>query len=487
MTQPGYPTQVLSRLLGPVSPRRAGAGLAPGRQGPVRGDRLHHARRAGSRGHRRPRARSAPDRDRLRGELRLLRRRATSGPEGGRAGDQGIGNGRGKGVLLIDDLTDTGKTAKLVREMLPDAHFATVYAKPPGAPLCDTFVTEVSQDTWIYFPWDLDLQYAQADQRRREEAGPRYLLGGAVSCITGGGGRCLGRSDELRHIVVDSRSLYVLPATSLMMGRNHGLDRQYLWQGPGARHARASRRRRLRGAASFRFLLMVEGDFARTYTHADNSKCPVHRYDEEPRQHRCARGSCARQGGFLLRRRRSPACEISADISTKDTAHEQRGTGLLDRRQTTPAQLRARQQRQAVRHVSACRETRSCKSGVSSFTFLKATQSGWDKFYKDDYTTLKETADRLCATSMEATWRWQRKPANFETANARVLDSMLEVFATTYSESVQDGLYRMATADWRPCRRSPRSIWLAQTTLYPDGSSRRSGWANKKPGVPADR
>lgn len=72
-----------------------------------------------------------------------------------------IGNGRGKGVLLIDDLTDTGKTAKLVRELLPDAHFATVYAKPAGASMCDTFVTEVSQDTWIYFPWDLDLQFVE--------------------------------------------------------------------------------------------------------------------------------------------------------------------------------------------------------------------------------------------------------------------------------------------------------------------------------------
>ena len=72
-----------------------------------------------------------------------------------------IGNGRGKGVLLIDDLTDTGKTAKIVREILPDAHFATVYAKPAGAPMCHTFVTEVSQDTWIYFPWDLDLKYVE--------------------------------------------------------------------------------------------------------------------------------------------------------------------------------------------------------------------------------------------------------------------------------------------------------------------------------------
>ena len=72
-----------------------------------------------------------------------------------------IGDGTGKGVLLIDDLTDTGSTAKVVRAMLPGAHFATVYAKRLGAPLCDTFITEVSQDTWIHFPWDLDLQYAR--------------------------------------------------------------------------------------------------------------------------------------------------------------------------------------------------------------------------------------------------------------------------------------------------------------------------------------
>ena len=71
-----------------------------------------------------------------------------------------IGDGKGRGVLVVDDLTDTGKTARVVREVLPKAHFATVYAKPQGVPLIDTFVTEVSQDTWIYFPWDLDLKYA---------------------------------------------------------------------------------------------------------------------------------------------------------------------------------------------------------------------------------------------------------------------------------------------------------------------------------------
>ena len=58
--------------------------------------------------------------------------------------------------LLVDDLVDTGRTAGIVRDMLPKAHFATVYAKPEGRPLVDTFITEVSQDTWILFPWDTE-------------------------------------------------------------------------------------------------------------------------------------------------------------------------------------------------------------------------------------------------------------------------------------------------------------------------------------------
>ena len=66
--------------------------------------------------------------------------------------------GKGKGWLIVDDLVDTGETAKSLRAMMPEAHFATVYAKPAGRPLVDTFVTEVSQDTWIFFPWDMEPQ-----------------------------------------------------------------------------------------------------------------------------------------------------------------------------------------------------------------------------------------------------------------------------------------------------------------------------------------
>ena len=67
----------------------------------------------------------------------------------------------GDGILVIDDLVDSGKTLEMVRTHYPKAHYATVYAKPQGRPLVDTFITEVSQDTWIFFPLDMALQYVQ--------------------------------------------------------------------------------------------------------------------------------------------------------------------------------------------------------------------------------------------------------------------------------------------------------------------------------------
>jgi len=69
--------------------------------------------------------------------------------------------GDGAGILIVDDLVDSGKTLEVVRALYPRAHYATVYAKPSGKPMVDTYVTEVSQDTWIFFPWDMALQYVQ--------------------------------------------------------------------------------------------------------------------------------------------------------------------------------------------------------------------------------------------------------------------------------------------------------------------------------------
>jgi len=65
----------------------------------------------------------------------------------------------GEGYLLIDDLVDTGNTARVIRKLLPKAFFATLYAKPKGRDVVDLCVKEFSQDKWIYFPWDIDYKF----------------------------------------------------------------------------------------------------------------------------------------------------------------------------------------------------------------------------------------------------------------------------------------------------------------------------------------
>ena len=68
---------------------------------------------------------------------------------------------QGRDWLIVDDLVDTGKTAQVVRGLLPNAYFATVYSKPEGRPYVDTYVMEMTQDTWILFPWDAEYTYSK--------------------------------------------------------------------------------------------------------------------------------------------------------------------------------------------------------------------------------------------------------------------------------------------------------------------------------------
>jgi len=96
---------------------------------------------------------TSPDAEKVQGELKWLK----------------TVKGDGAGWLLIDDLVDTGRTAKAVREELPRAHFATLYAKPLGRPIVDTFVKEFRQEKWIYFPWDIDYRFVSPIRNRSGE------------------------------------------------------------------------------------------------------------------------------------------------------------------------------------------------------------------------------------------------------------------------------------------------------------------------------
>ncbi len=101
---------------------------------------------------------------------------------------------------------------------------------------------------------------------------------------------------------------------------------------------------------------------------------------------------------------------------------------------------------QPTAEVVATRDGATVVSGIAGYTFMKTTESGWVDYVMDEYTTLAPTEDRIAATAMDARWTWLRAPAEYGAANARVLATMLEVFATTYSRGIQDSLYRMGEA-----------------------------------------
>ncbi len=60
-------------------------------------------------------------------------------------------------VLVLDDVVNSGDTARLVRQNYPQAIFAVLYVKTNSVNMVDQYVTEVGQDSWIVFPWEKEV------------------------------------------------------------------------------------------------------------------------------------------------------------------------------------------------------------------------------------------------------------------------------------------------------------------------------------------
>ncbi|WP_433005123.1 factor-independent urate hydroxylase [Kribbella sp. CA-294648] len=85
-------------------------------------------------------------------------------------------------------------------------------------------------------------------------------------------------------------------------------------------------------------------------------------------------------------------------------------------------------------------------SGIRDLTVLKSTGSEFHGFLKDKYTTLKETDDRILATSLVARWRYDHTDVDWDKSYDEIKGLLLEQFARIHSLALQQTLYGMGEA-----------------------------------------
>ncbi|HYI55585.1 MAG TPA: urate oxidase [Microlunatus sp.] len=91
-------------------------------------------------------------------------------------------------------------------------------------------------------------------------------------------------------------------------------------------------------------------------------------------------------------------------------------------------------------------DTDTVIAGFHGLTVLKSTESGFEGYPKDQYTTLKETNDRILATDIATRWRYNTGDVDYNAAYADIKAIILATFTQGYSAALQQTLYQMAEA-----------------------------------------
>lgn len=195
---------------------------------------------------------------------------------------------------------------------------------------------------------------------------------------------------------------------------------------------------------------MLEGDLESSYTAGDNSKVvptdtiknTVHALSQEHLGDEIERFGLALGKHFLrFPQVKQVTVEIlerewqRLEINGKPHAHSFKSGG--------EARMFAR--------VVGDREAQSVQSGIRDLIILKSTESGFAGYPRDEFTTLKETTDRILGTSFSAIWNFDKDPGDYRVANSAIMKAMLEAFAENYSPSAQTTLYQMGEAALAAC------------------------------------
>ena len=93
----------------------------------------------------------------------------------------------------------------------------------------------------------------------------------------------------------------------------------------------------------------------------------------------------------------------------------------------------------------------SVSSGIDELFVLKTTNSGWEGYLHEQFTTLPETNDRIFATVVTAHWLYNTPNVDYDAVWNKVWQDILATFTDHYSPSVQNTLYRMGEAVLNAC------------------------------------
>ena len=91
-------------------------------------------------------------------------------------------------------------------------------------------------------------------------------------------------------------------------------------------------------------------------------------------------------------------------------------------------------------------DTDTVIAGFHGLTVLKSTESGFEGYPKDRYTTLEETNDRILATDIATRWRYNTADVDYNAAYDDIKAIILATFTQGYSAALQQTLYQMAEA-----------------------------------------
>lgn len=191
--------------------------------------------------------------------------------------------------------------------------------------------------------------------------------------------------------------------------------------------------------------VMLQGDFDASYTRADNSlvvatdtmKNTVYVLAKEKLGAENEEFGLALGEHFL---------KSYPQVHTAEVKLAERGWDRLGGAQPHPHAFMQDSPARPLATVECSRSGQRVESGIEDVLILKTTASGFAGFVRDSYTTLPETNDRIFATKLKASWPYARRPASYAKSNARILETMLEVFGANFSPSVQVTLFQMGEA-----------------------------------------